>query len=102
MKSFLAFLGAILIVPLLVIYSSFSWGYVATVIYSWFVLPLFPDLHVFTWLEFAGIMFFVSCFVSPPAKEIKDEYKDSVSIWANAILNPWVLLLAAWIFHFIY
>lgn len=92
----------IFIFGFLVFYTSFSWGYVATVIANWFIIPLFPEFPQFTWLQYAGIMFFISCFVHGSLKEIKKEYKDENMTWINIISAPWLTLLGAWILHLIY
>lgn len=102
MEIIIILVGIIFLVPIMVLYSSFAWGYVATVIYSWFILPLFPNLPLFTWLQFAGIMIFVNCFVKPSINNIKKEYKDEQANWTSILLNPWLALLAAWILHLFY
>ena len=102
MEIIVMLIGFIFLIPIMVLYSSFAWGYVATIIYSWFILPLFPNLPLFTWLQFAGIMMFVNCFIKLSANNIKKEYKDEQANWTNVLLNPWLALLAAWILHLFY
>jgi len=102
METLLLFLGVLVLVPIIVLYSSFSWGYVATIFWGWFIIPLFPDLHSFTWIQFAGIMFLVNCFTSYSKIQIKDEYKDNVVSWTQIILAPWLTLLGGWILHLFY
>ncbi len=67
--------------------------------YGWFILPLFPDLPVFTWVQFAGIAFMLSCFIHHSPSNIKKEYKDDTSWWIAVIIAPWMTLLGGWIFH---
>jgi hypothetical protein len=87
----------LLLYPFLVLYNAFSWGYVASVLYTWFVVSVFPEIIVFKWWEFAGFMFFITCFTYK-----SNSSKVSVVSFSNSILNPWILLLSAWIFTFIY
>ncbi len=99
MEAILTLVGLICIIPLLIIYSSFSWGYVATVFWTWFILPIFPQSPIFTWAQLAGIMFVVNCFVHSSKTAVKEEYKDSSSEILLGILGPWLALFGGWIFH---
>lgn len=92
----------IFIFGFLLFYSSFSWGYVATIIANWFIISLSLEFPQFTWLQYVGVVFFVGCFVCGGLKEIKKEYKDENMTWINIILAPWLTLLGAWILHLIY
>jgi hypothetical protein len=100
MEIILSLLGALVLIPLLIIYSSFSWGYVASIIYSWFILPIFTNAPILTWVQLAGIMFLVNCFVHSDSsihymkKEVKNEYTGLTT----SILSPWLTLFGAWIF----
>jgi hypothetical protein len=102
METLLILVGTIFILPLLILYSSFSWGYVATVLSNWFIIPLFPEFPQFTWIEYSGIMFFIDCFIHLPKTQVKDEYIDKTSQWVKLILSPWIVLFGAWILHLIY
>ena len=102
MELLLAFLLASGIVIVGTLYSSFSWGYVASIFYSWFIMPNFETLPDLSWYHFAGIMFFVNCFYhNSTLSYIKDEFKDSTSGVINTVLSPWVLLFCAFIFKII-
>lgn len=102
MEIIITLIGIIFFIPLLVLYSSFSWGYVATIISAWFIIPLFPQMPVLTWLQFAGIGFFINCFVHKSSTSIKKEYKDSSGDYITTFLSPWLTLLGAWILHLFY
>lgn len=104
MEILLVLVGIIALIPLLVLYSSFSWGFVATIIYKWFVLPLFPQFPVLTWIQFAGIMFFINCFVHgfSQVSNIKKEYRDELNGFITLILAPWLTLFGAYILHLFY
>lgn len=102
MESLLAFLLAFGIVIGLTLYSSFSWGYVASICYSWFIMPNFETLPDLNWYHFAGIMFFVNCFYhNSTLSYIKSEFKDSTSGVIASIISPWILLFCAFIFKII-
>ncbi len=102
MEILLQFLGVLFLIPFLVLYSSFSWGYVATIFYSWFIIPLFPQLPIFTWLQFAGMMFMINCFVHISKSNIKEEYTNKTEGIILIFINPWLTLLGGWILHLIY
>lgn len=102
MEALLLLLGVLVLVPMIVLYSSFSWGYVATIFWGWFILPLFPDLHSFTWIQFAGMMCLVNCFTNHKTFKIKKEFEDKTQTWSSIILAPWLTLLGGWILHLFY
>ena len=84
------------------VYSSFSWGYVASMFYSWFILPNFPTLPHFTVTQFVGIMFFTSVVFRHTPSHIKDEYQDKSSSWTYLILSPWLTLFFGWLVYSLY
>jgi hypothetical protein len=101
-KKFMEVLGLIFLVGLVVmvgvLYSSFAWGFVATKMYGWFVLTVFPELPDITWYQFAGFMFFIGCFVRLTGVHIKDEYQDTSKYWTTIGLGPWLMLFGGWLF----
>lgn len=95
---FIGLISAVLIV-ILTLYSAYSWGYVAVIFYNWFITPYFPGLPVFTWMQFAGFMLMVNCFVHAPKTHIKKEYTDEENWWVSFLLTPWLTLIVGLIFH---
>ena len=69
-------LGILILVLLLLLYNVFAWGYVASVFYGWFVLPYFPNLPHFGYVEFIGFVLFFGVLTHKSPTFIKDEYKD--------------------------
>ena len=98
MKNLLALFGVFAIVPLLILYSSFSWGYVATVFQDWFITPIWPDLIKLSWKQFAGISFFIGCFIRPSQISIKEELKDNTQTYTYDLIGPWIVLASGWVF----
>lgn len=94
-------LGFLFIIPFIVIYSSFAWGFVASIIYNWYIITIFTNAPALNWLQLAGIMFFINCLIRYNTTNIKQEYKDYNILWLETILNPWLTLLGAWIFKII-
>jgi hypothetical protein len=85
-------------VGLLVIYTSLSWGYVTFTLYTWYVLPVFPDFPPLGVMSFVGLHLFINSFIrSGGVATIKDEYKDKINQWTMPIMAPWVTLLFAWV-----
>ena len=103
MEALLALIGVLALIPILVLYSSFAWGYVASIIYRWFILIIFPTAPHLTWIQLAGIMFLVNCFVHDSTITVlKDEIKDKKAMWINTLIRPWAVLLAASLFKTIF
>ena len=102
MGSILTVIFAMGLVILLIAYSSFAWGYVASIMYKWFIISLFPTLPILLWWQFAGIMFFVNCFVhSGQTHNFKDDVLDKQKGITTNLLAPWISLLCAYIFKLI-
>lgn len=97
-ESGLKVIAAAVLVPALLFYLAFSWGYVATVFSAWFVIPVFPEFPVLTWIQYAGIMFFASTIIRSHPTHIKEEYKDKSSMISYSFLHPWISLGCAWVF----
>jgi hypothetical protein len=91
----------VLLIIGVVLYASFAWGYVASVIYEWVVLPTFPSLPILKWWQFSGMMFLVNTFVHSDLHHFKEEVKDKTTGSIIGILSPWLTLFAAWIFKII-
>ena len=87
----------VIYIPFL-LYNTFAWGYVASIIYGWYVLPLsglFPEME---WYQFAGIMFFVNCFVHTSNYQFKEDIVDTNKTISSYLLAPWLVLLGAYVF----
>lgn len=98
-----AFLTALLIVGLIVLYGSFSWGFVASKFYGWFILPVFPTLPHFTITEFIGFMLFINVMTHKGSSQYIDKkYRDEISEWIIMILSPWLTLFIGWSLHSIF
>ena len=100
MQQLLIFIGSVVVVLGLILYSAFSWGFVATIISEWYIIPLFPWFPVLTWKQYAGIMLFINCFFHKyNGENIKDEFKkDRAGI--GYLVNPWGVLLVSYILKF--
>lgn len=98
-----AILTAILIVSILVVYASFSWGFVAFKFYGWFILPVFPDLPHYSVIQFIGFLFFIGVFTSKGGStQIKKELRDETSEWTMTILSPWISLILGWLMYSVF
>jgi hypothetical protein len=102
MKDALKFLFTFIIVFLFVLYSCFSWGYVTTVIADWYIYPIFDSFPKLKWYEYAGISFFIHCFIHQYQSDVKSEYRNKYEKSILLLISPWMLLLGAWMFLFIY
>jgi len=101
MEIILLILGSLVILPLMLLYLAFSWGYVCNVLYYWFIIPVFPNLPLLTITQCIGIVLFLSIFKSHSNtsynKEFKEKYVDEAATYSNIILQPWVILFSSYI-----
>ena len=92
----------ILIVFGLHIYNSFAYGYVTSVFYGWFILPMFPNLPHFSYIQFVGItLFLIGLLPKQSSSNIKSEYTDN-SLLFGSIFSPWLILIMGAIIHSIW
>jgi hypothetical protein len=97
MEALLAFIGAIGMVAILILYGAFSWGFVTYTFYNWFVLTSFPDLPNFSIVQFIGFSLFLNTLIKHGSVFIKDEYKDKKMEYMTMFLSPWLILLFGWL-----
>ena len=81
-------LGILILVLLLLLYNVFAWGYVASVFYGWFVLPYFPNLPHFGYVEFISFVLFFGVLTHKSPTFIKDEYKDKTMDMIQFLIGP--------------
>jgi len=98
MEIILGIISAILLFSIFILYQSFAWGYVASVLYNWFVLSYFAEAPTLYWWHFAGFMFITNCFIHADTHHFKDEIKDKTTGTVSSIIAPWVTLFSAWVF----
>ena len=81
----------------MIIYSSFSWGFVLFKFWYWFLLPVFTTLPSVDFYQAVGLMFFISLLKTKSFDTpIKDEYIDNSKKISNIftqILVPWIVLV---------
>ena len=65
MENLLKFVIMVVILLVIMLYGAWAWGVVFDNFWSWFVLPVFPNLPNPTLLESMGLMYFVSLFNIP-------------------------------------
>ena len=102
MKSILTALGALVLVPLLMLYSCFSWGLITLKFYTWFILPVFVNLPLITLVQAVGFIFFIGLFKGVSTQNIKKEYRDSTTEYIVLFITPWLSLLFGWLFKVLF
>lgn len=93
MKILLGVLFVALVVIGITIYSALSWGYVVSILATWFIIPIFPELHELTWVQYAGVILFVRALTYIRPTSIKEKYKKKHSDLTSTLLAPWLTLL---------
>lgn len=91
-------LGVFALMGLLIIWSTFAWGWVLFKFWGWFLMPVFPMLPEVTLVQCMGLMLVIGLFKGA-ATYIKDEYKDQTHQWVALIINPWLTLLIGWMIY---
>lgn len=76
------------------VYSSLSWGFVLYKFWGWFLLPIFPTLPILDFWMAVGLMFVIGLF---HAKSPVAENLDIVTNFIITFLGPWITLILAWI-----
>jgi len=97
-------LALLIIVPLLFLYTAFSWGYVLSCMYQWFILSAIPTMPMFTVVQFIGFSLFANTLIRHTApKSVKAEYaEDGTAYLVGQLILPWSTWLFAWAFHAYY
>jgi hypothetical protein len=96
MEILVTLLGGISLLLVVILYGSFSWGFVTYTFYNWFVLTSIPELPVFSLVQFIGFNIFINAFIRSSPSYIKDEHKEKVTEYTMTILGPWIILCLGW------
>lgn len=97
MEILLLAFAIITLIVLLILYSSFSWGFALYKFWYWFILPVFPMLPEITFWHAVGLFLFIGFFHIGDGQVIKDEYKEKTTGTIMSIILPWVTLLMGYI-----
>lgn len=101
----LGILAALLIFAAIVVYGSFSWGFVLFKFWYWFLLPVFVGLPQIDYLSAVGIMLFIGLFKHHATKvSIKDEFlkeEEKLNIRIVNFLSPWIVLAVGFFINLI-
>ncbi len=103
MEALLALIGILALIPLALFYSSFSWGFVISKFYLWFIVSAFPQIPHFTILQFIGFTFFlIAIMPKRHSIPIKKEFKNENEHWILLIFSPWITLLCGYLIYCFY
>ena len=93
----IAFIIVLLLFAGILIYSSFSWGFVLFKFWHWFMMPVFFTLPSISFYQAVGILLFIGVFKSKvPEVPLKDEFTDSKKKINNIVIQllaPWMVLI---------
>jgi hypothetical protein len=92
----------IAIMALMTTYLTLSWGFVATKVYAWFILSIFPMAPQLTLLHFIGIILFLGVLMPRASTHIKEEYRDKQAATISFIIAPWLTLVICYFVHLFY
>jgi hypothetical protein len=99
----LTFIGVFAMVSILWIYGIVSYGFVATKLWAWFVVPVFHTTVTFGILQAAGLFMFVRFFVHEErmsATDPDETAQQKISKIILPIIVPWITLFFGWVLHF--
>lgn len=98
---FLIAVGTFALLALLWLYGIFAYGFVATKLWAWFIVPVFHPEYTFGILQAAGIFMFVRFFTQNYNIKINSQderpISDKIAEVFVPIVVPWITLLLAWI-----
>lgn len=98
MKTFLAVIGGLLLIPFLIIYGAFVNGFLLYKAWIWYS-PIIGSNVVISFHGAIAIMLIVGLFHQYSTKEDKDDdWKHMLTV---GIVTPWLVLLILWGFTFI-
>lgn len=81
----------------IIIYSSFSWGYVFLMFYNWFFLSVFPDVIHITFVQAVGLSMMTTFFKNHGVNNyVKDKDRETETSIMN-LLAPWITLLCGFV-----
>lgn len=92
-------LGLLFLLFIVVIYSAWSWGFIAYKFYGWFILSSFNNLPHFTILQCVGFCLIISCLTRQSKLIVKDEFRDKKTEIVMDIIAPWIYLFLGWIIY---
>lgn len=87
-----------LILSVVIVYSSLSWGFILSKFWEWFLIPIFPEIPHISLIQAIGITFFICLFRSGKSTFVKDELEDNTKEFISFVIGPWILFLFGWIF----
>lgn len=95
------FLALVALVMGVVLYFSFSWGFVLYKFWYWFLMDVFPDLPEITIMQAVGLKLFAGILVTLRNPELKEELynEDKISRTVSLAVLPWISLIFG---YFIY
>lgn len=102
MVGFLTAVGVIIVVSLVYVYYTFTWGYTLYSFYNWFLLPVFKFLPEITWYQACGVFLFITLF---NVKQIKLKEEDAEPNYQQNFLNllqPLMVWLLGYLMYHIF
>lgn len=99
--AFLIIIGSFALLCLLWLYGIFAYGFVATKLWAWFVVPIFHTEYSFGILQAAGLFMFVRFFTQNYNIKVNSQddrpTSDKIAEAFIPIIVPWMTLALAWI-----
>lgn len=94
----------LIVVGMVFVYDTLAWGLVLYKFWGWFVIPVFVELPVISFVQALGLMFVIGLFKSNfTGENLKDEYKKNK--WNSTIvvlLYPWVAFFFGYLAYVIW
>jgi hypothetical protein len=81
-------------------YGAMCWGFVLTLFWKWFLLPVIPTLPQITFGQAIGLMMIVSLFDKNVPQVISVELTDNDKKNIFDLISPWLTLIVGWIVWF--
>jgi len=95
MTEFITFIILIGFFAFVIVYGTFTWGWVLFKFWYWFVLPIFTNLPHITYMQAVGLSLFISLFHRATGSE-KDKEKGSLIVF---LIAPFLTVLIGYCFY---
>ena len=101
MEALIALIGIVVVMGLVILYDTFSYGFLLYKYWGWFILTAFPTVPHITFYQCVGIYLVINLFKN---HDISDKSINGTKIkteanWGVVILIPWFSLLIGYFIH---
>lgn len=102
MGTLIGIIFGIILIGAIFVYNTLTWGLVLHKFWFWFMLPVFPEMPVITFVQALGLMFVIGLFKNQTTTSVKKQYKNEGETAMMLLLMPWTTLFFGWLAYIIW